>query len=803
MMYADVAVDAPVSPDKTFSYIVPDNWSVEIGQLVWLPFGSRTIQGIIINLSDTSQSDYNLPISSIVEPGPLISPLHLSLGLWISRYYFSSAFQAISLFLPPGFKSKVTSVISTGPQSKISSIQPPETSHAALQALATKRRMKEQDFTKLLGKRGLEQLLKTEHIKRRTIIPRAKTHTYESYLVAAQVKQIDPILNKLNDKQLGLLSAVQSQTEPYPTRIANKEFGRSTTVNLVNKGLLGMEWVRQDKNPTLDRPTTGDLTDLILTQEQRFAVETINGSLDNSEFRPRTFLLHGVTGSGKTEVYLRAIDKALEQGKQILYLLPEISLTPQTVSRLTSRFPGKVATIHSRIKSAERFEQWWRIRDGEYPIVLGPRSAIFAPLENLGLIIIDEEHEWTYKQELTQPLYDARLVASHLAQSTNSVMIRGSATPEIEGYHDAAKGISSTLLELPHRIKSQDNLGRPTSTQVKIRDMRAELRNGNRSIFSKDLAEGLRDCIQNDHQAILFLNRRGSAPFVQCRDCGHVITCRSCSLTLTFHSIIQKLICHGCNRKYNTPSKCSQCGGLRIRELGIGTQKVIEELYNLLPGASVERCDTDASRSGDLPEETMARLATGQTQVLVGTQMITKGLDIPNVTLVGAILADIGLNAPDFRAGERVFNLLCQVAGRAGRGQNSGSVIIQTYKPDNYAIASAASQNYHQMYHSEIRSRFDQGNPPFNKIIQFRFRHSNTSTCEANARKVSQDLKKAIQRRGLSDIQVIGPAPATPQRIRGHYRWNLMIKGQNLHQFLYDVGIPTQCQIDVDPVHTI
>ena len=297
MMYADVAVDAPVSPDKTFSYIVPDNWSVEIGQLVWLPFGSRTIQGIIINLSDTSQSDYNLPISSIVEPGPLISPLHLSLGLWISRYYFSSAFEAISLFLPPGFKSKVTSVISTGPQNKTSSIQPPENSHSAIQALTTKRRMKEQDFTKLLGKRGLEQLLKTEHIKRRTIIPRAKTHTYESYLVAAQVKQIDPILNKLNDKQLGLLSAVQSQTEPYPTRIANKEFGRSTTVNLVNKGLLGMEWVRQDKNPTLDRPTTGDLTDLILTQEQRFAVETINGSLDNSEFRPRTFLLHGVTGS--------------------------------------------------------------------------------------------------------------------------------------------------------------------------------------------------------------------------------------------------------------------------------------------------------------------------------------------------------------------------------------------------------------------------------------------------------------------------------------------------------------------------
>ena len=803
MMYANIAVDAPVSPERIFSYVVPDNWVVEIGQLVWVPFGSRTIQGIVINLSDKAQANYALPISSIVEPSPLISFLQISLGLWISRYYFSSAFEAISLFLPPGFKSKVTSTISTGPQSKPPLIAPPEHFDTAMQILATKRRMKEQDFTKLLSKRGLEQLLKTQQIERHTIIPRAKTHTYESYLILAEVKKIGDIPPKLNAKQLGLLSAVLSQSEPYPTRIANKEFGRSATVNLVNKGLLGIEWVRHDKNPTINRTTSRDLTDLILTQEQNLAIETIKEYLDNPELQPRTFLLHGVTGSGKTEVYLRSMDKALGQGKQILYLLPEISLTPQTVGRLNSRFPGKVATIHSRMKSVERFDQWWKIRDGEYPIVLGPRSAIFAPLQNLGLIIIDEEHEWTYKQELTQPLYDARLVASHLAQSTNSVTIRGSATPSIESYYDAVKGISSTLLELPHRIKSQDNLGRLASTDVKIRDMRDELRNGNRSIFSKDLAESLRDCIKNHHQAILFLNRRGSAPFVQCRDCGHVITCRSCSLTLTSHSTINKLICHGCNRRYNSPNKCSECGGHRIRELGVGTQKVIEELHNLLPGAAIDRCDTDASRNGDLPEETLTRLATGETQVLVGTQMITKGLDIPNVTLVGAILADIGLNAPDFRSGERVFNLLCQVAGRAGRGQDSGTVIIQTYKPDNYAIASAASQNYNQMYHSEIRSRFAQGNPPFNKIIQLRFRHSNPSTCEATAIKASEDLKKSIQRRGLSDIQIIGPAPATPQRIRGYYRWNLIIKGQNLHQFLYDVEIPTQCQIDVDPVHTL
>ena len=668
-----------------------------------------------------------------------------------------------------------------------------------MQKLATTRRMKEQEFTKLFGKRALDQLLNTGHVERHTVIPRTKTHTYESYLISTGNTQIDSIPNKLNDKQYGLLSAVQSQSDPYPTRIANKEFGRSTEVNLVNKGLLGMEWVRPDKDPILKTVTSEDLKELILNNEQKRAVATINESLINPKSHPRTFLLHGVTGSGKTEVYLRAIEKALEQGQQILYLLPEISLTPQTVMRLTSRFPGKVATIHSRMKSSDRFEQWWRIRDGEYPIVLGPRSSIFAPLQNLGLIIIDEEHEWTYKQELSQPLYDARLVASHLAKATNSVMIRGSATPDVEEYYHAVKGTSSTLLELPHRIKSNHALAR--DTEVEICDMRQELKNGNRSIFSKHLANGLRHCIQNHHQAILFLNRRGSAPFVQCRDCGHVVPCRSCSVTLTFHSTINKLICHGCNRRSNSPSKCRQCGGPRIRQLGIGTQKVMEELNDLLPGVTIERCDTDASRNGELPEDTLRRLANGETQILVGTQMITKGLDVPNVTLVGAILADIGLNAPDFRAGERVFNLLCQVAGRAGRGQSPGTVIIQTYEPDNYAIRSAASQNYQQMYNREIESRFEQGNPPFNKIFQLRFRHPNASLCESNARKVSQDLKQVIQRQGLSNISVIGPAPATPQRIRGYYRWNLVIKGQNLHQFLDAAGIPGKCQIDVDPIH--
>jgi len=805
-MYADIAVDAPIPYSRTFCYSLPENCSAEIGQLVWVPFGSRTIQGIIVNLTDTSEVDHPRPIVSTIEPGQLVSSLHVSLGLWISKYYLSPVFNAISLFLPPGFKSKVRSEISPGYQIKSSVNIPPAHYQSALQVLARKHRMKEQDFSKLLGSGGntaLDRLIKTEHIQRHTIIPRSKTHTYESYLVAPDKSQIDAIEDKLSDKQSELLSAVRSQVGPYPTRIANKEFGRSPAVNLVNRGILGLEWVRQEKNPTAGQTNIGYPTDLILTTEQEYAVSNIKQAIINPHSHFRTFLLHGVTGSGKTEVYLRAMAQALEQGHQIIYLLPEISLTPQTVSRLTSRFPGKVALIHSRMKPSERFEQWWGIRDGDYPIVVGPRSALFAPLQNLGLIIIDEEHEWTYKQEFSQPLYDARLVALHLAQLTNSVIVRGSATPDVESYYHALNKHSSSLLELPRRINALNNDGSTNGAEVKICDMREELRKGNRSIFSEALSASLINCIENNHQAILFLNRRGNAPFVQCRDCGHVVTCRSCSVALTFHSTIKKLVCHGCNHKSNAPTTCSTCGGPRIRQLGIGTQKVVEELHDLLPGVSVERCDTDASRSGELPEDTLRRLSEGEIQVLVGTQMITKGLDIPNVTMVGAILADIGLNAPDFRSGERVFDLLCQVSGRAGRGQSPGTVIIQTYEPDNYAIVSAACQDYRSMYDREIQSRLDQGNPPFNQIIQFRFRHLNSTICESNAKNIAQDLKQEITKRGLSDIEVIGPAPGTPQRIRGYYRWNILIKGHNLHQFLSETGIPGQCQIDVDPVHIL
>jgi primosomal protein N' (replication factor Y) len=377
----------------------------------------------------------------------------------------------------------------------------------------------------------------------------------------------------------------------------------------------------------------------------------------------------------------------------------------------------------------------------------------------------------------------------------------GSATPDVETYYAATRGLH-TLLELPERVSAgPDRVSR--LAQVQVCDMRQELREGNRSIFSRALAEGLKDCIAGGHQAILFLNRRGASSIVQCRDCGHVVTCRSCSVSLTYHSTQSSLLCHRCNRKTRMPTTCPDCKGGHIRQLGAGTQRVVEEVKKLLPGATVDRLDADATRSGQDTGDTMARLTSGDTQVLVGTQMVAKGLDIPNVTLVGVVLADIGLYLPDFRAGERAFGLLCQVAGRAGRGEATGQVIVQTYNPEHYAIQAAASQNYRALYEYEIESRRELGNPPFNEIVHLLFQDPNDSQALRLATETGITLTLRAEAQGLTDIEVIGPAPGMPSRIRGRYRWHLSLRGRRLLRFIEGMEFPPGCTVDVDPVHVL
>lgn len=866
LSYAEVAVDAPVRSGRAFSYHIPEALPIVPGQLVWVPFGRRTLQGIVMEVAAVPQVAETKAILQPVEPAPLLDAAALSLAQWLSRYYLCSLFDAAALFLPPGFKAHALSRLRPAavPADAAALMRLQDQTQAALQALAEKGVLTESEFTKLLGRNGsreVNRLIAQGLIRRQVELPRPRRFHYVNQLLpAADSDTLDQWSEKSGSRasrQQKLLQAVREQPGGYTSAQANKEFGAGVVQALVQKGLLGLEWVRQENAPEILPPLPADWPqsaapppaagpgELTLTPMQSDALARIIEALDSPESPPRPFLLHGVTGSGKTEVYLRAMEHIVQRGQQAIFLVPEIALTPQTVQRVNARFPGRVAVLHSGLTARQKFDQWWKIREGDYAVVVGPRSALFAPLPNLGLLVIDEEHEGTYKQADTPPFYHARTVALELARRAGAGIILGSATPDVESYHHAQRG-RYRLLELPYRIRPSvpaDTPPVPDSTppsipantppipagtlsiqeppavypgkgdnraaaaglaEVEICDMRLELRQGNRSIFSRALSAALTDSIEQGRQAILFLNRRGSAPIVQCRDCGYVVTCSGCAVSLTYHAAESRLRCHRCNRRSRPPQTCRQCRGPHIRQLGIGTQRVVEEVRQLLPGIAVERWDADAARSGPGPAETMRRLAAGETRVVVGTQLVAKGLDVPNVTLVGVVLADVGLHWPDFRAGERAFGLLCQVAGRAGRGAEPGRVIIQTYNPDHYAVAAAARQDYAALYQTEIAARHQQGNPPFNRLAHLLYQNLNPTLCQQQATTAARLLRQRIRAQGLTDLQVIGPAPGLPERVRGQHRWHIILRGRNLHRFLEEVDLPhREVIIDIDPLHLL
>ena len=808
MRYAEVAVDAPVGHSRTFSYSIPGHLSPTPGQLVWVPFGRRTAQGLVMELTAAPQVEVTKDILQPIEPAPLLGRAQLRLARWISGYYLCPLFAAAALFLPPGFEDQVRSRLhraeAAGPEND------PEIEEL-LARLAARPGMEQAEFVKALGRRGervLKRLIDRGAVRREVELPfpRLKPR-YDCRLVPAlDSGGADDACKPLSDRQARLLETVHAASEPYPQTLANKEFGGGTANALLRKGLLGQEWVRlEDDNPIPAPLPAGAGCPHELTADQANALSRIGEALDNPGEGRRSFLLYGVTGSGKTEVYLQAIQKALDMGRQAVYLVPEISLTPQTLERVSGRFPGRVAALHSRLTPRQQFDQWWKIREGECDVVVGPRSALFAPLPRLGLAVIDEEHEWTYKQEEAEPLYHARTVALRYARDAGAVVVMGSATPDVETYHRALAG-EHELLTLPNRIGQPGRKGAGDGAplaKVHLCDMRRELREGNRSIFSRGLSRALTDCVERGNQALLFLNRRGSASIVQCRSCGYVAECRSCSSAMAYHSADSSMMCHLCNRNRRLPAHCPQCGGSRIRRMGAGTQRVVEEAASLLPGATVERWDSDAARSGPAHSEAMSRFASGQTNVLVGTQMVAKGLDVPGVTLVGVVLADIGLRVPDFRAAERTFGLLCQVAGRAGRGSQGGEVYIQTYTPEHYAITAAAAQDYGRLYDAEIRSRRELGNPPFNELAHIVFMDTNANNCQRKATNAARALRRKVHEEGLTDVELIGPAPGIPSRLRGRHRWHVTLRGRRLRRFLDGIDLPGGSVVDVDPAHVL
>jgi len=564
-------------------------------------------------------------------------------------------------------------------------------------------------------------------------------------------------------------------------------------------GLIEFEAVQSWRDPLADL-NIAPLPPPVLTADQTRVLQAILADL-NTDKNPslKPIILHGITGSGKTEIYLRAVQHTLDRGKQAIVLVPEIALTPQTIQRFQSRFPGRVGVIHSRLSAGERYDTWQRARAGLLQVIVGPRSALFAPLPEIGLLVVDEFHDSSYYQSEPAPAYHAVQAAIHYAEILQAVVILGSATPEI-GLIYQARRAGWPVLELPQRIMAHREAvqpfltgGRSSSTSeegevettslplppVEVVDMRQELKAGNRSMFSRALQQALREVLDRKQQAILYLNRLGSATYVFCRECGASLRCPRCERPLTYHESQRLLICHTCNYRRQMPRSCPQCGSPHIRQFGAGTERVEQEVGIHFPQARVIRWDSQTTRKKGAHQAILEAFAEGKANILVGTQILAKGLDLPRVTLVGVVLADAGLNLDDFRAAERTFQLLTQVAGRAGRSPLGGRVILQTFQPEHYAIRAASRHDYAGFYQYEIEQRRKMGYPPFSRLVRLEYRHPNANAAETAAREMAQRVADWIMLSAYPETEIIGPVPCFFAKESGQYRWQIILRGMD------------------------
>ncbi len=833
MRYAEVAVDLPTSHSETFTYSIPDQLVVSPGDLVWSPFGARSLQGIVFETGGESEVERTREIIRVAEGGPFIDPVRLMLARWVASYYRTGLYAAASAMLPPGSSTRLRWWLERAefPPFEGELLRPRE--RRALDYVPPGGRVRRDRVIRKLGRGGLgvvERLVRRGYLVMTSSWerPRVKARyaaSVELGVAAEEALRAAGVYRGGSSRRRADLLEWLAEGNGGETRAElGRRFGVSAVKGVLAAGLARLERVRVERDPlegyAVQRRIPNDPT-----SEQAAAIGEITRALGLSGAGPRSadggqegvegerdgkkaFLLYGVTGSGKTEVYLRAVDACLKLGRRALVLVPEIALTPQTLERFASRFPGKIALQHSGLSDGQRYDQWRRIRSGDFPIVLGSRGAVFAPVENLGLLVMDEEHEWTYKQHDQTPRYHARAVAERLCRLSGAVLVLGSATPDAVTYRRACRG-GLGLLRLPHRVVS-DGGGRPSGrpgarAEVRVVDMRDELRAGHTEMLSRPLIEAMRVSLDSGGRAILFINRRGSASFVQCRDCGGIRRCRRCDTSLTYHrsegdSTPDMLVCHYCNYRIRAERGCRDCGGLQVRRLAPGTQAAAAAVASYFPRAGAIRWDSDSARTARDHARIVEEFERGEARVLVGTQMVAKGLDIPSVTLVGVLSADTGLAIPDYRSSERTFQLLAQVVGRSGRGLRGGRAIIQTFQPGHYAISAAAAQDYESFYESEISMRRMLANPPFTRLIRLTYSSSDMDEAHETARSIAARLRADRSRTGLTDTLVSGPTPGFPLRVRDTYRWHIALKGPRPERLL-DASPPGRdCVVDVDPV---
>ena len=732
-MIAKVIVDIPSkSVDFTFDYVIPKRLAafVQVGVRVVVPFGPRTVQGYVMDIQSHPDQDIDetklKEIKEVQDIQPELTSELIQLSAWMSNYHVTKRISVLEAMLPSAIKAKY--------QKAFELVKEQEVAESLRVKFNKEGHYLYKDAQKNNDLAELVQLLNNGDIREVTLLSQKLKKKTQRAVKIIQGYHPDEVLAKLEKyiKQYDLYAYLldEQQHIVFLKEINDMGFSNSSLDALIKKGYVEKYDAEIDRDPFADRVFEQEVKQK-LTIEQQHAFDTVKTTLDGDE--ARTFLLHGVTGSGKTEIYLQTIEAVLNKGKQAMMLVPEIALTPQMVLRFKRRFGDDVAVLHSGLSTGEKYDEWQKIRDGRARVSVGARSSIFAPFKELGLIIIDEEHESTYKQE-DYPRYHAREIAQWRSQYHNCPIILGSATPCLESFARAEKGVY-TLLSLPHRVNQQ------ALPNIDIIDMREELSRGNRSMFSNDLRDAMNARLKKKEQIVLFLNRRGYASFMLCRDCGHV-------------------------------PQCPNCESEHIRQMGTGTQRVEELLQQEFPDARIIRMDVDTTSRKGAHEKLLSDFEQGKGDILLGTQMIAKGLDYPNITLVGVLNADTMLNLPDFRASERTYQILTQVAGRAGRHEKEGQVIIQTYNPEHYAIQDVKQNNYLTFYQREMTYRKLGKYPPYYFLINFTISHKEMK----KVMEASKHIHHILLQHLTSKSYVLGPSPAALSRINNEYRFQILVK---------------------------
>jgi primosomal protein N' (replication factor Y) len=815
--YAEVAV--PVHVSSIFVYRIPDSLRslARTGSRIVVPFGRKVITGYIVGLLDELRSGTSLEESNIkdatniLDAIPLVTPELLELTRWVADYYLGAWGEVIKAALPPGISPTIEQFLSLTPTgaNELARVRASETPNNKQRFLNLLEKKPETPLQELTGSFPSSEIAKLTRELERDGLIEIRQRPGSEFVKAKYQRRVrlandgndpvDPTLRKLTDAQLRIIETLkQHDSLTLPQLIAKANVGPSSVNTLQKRELVEFFEERIRRDPMGDSAPAQE-KDYDLTVDQQRVLSEIDQPLRSRTYS--AFLLHGVTGSGKTEVYIRAMRIALSLGRSALMLVPEIALTPVFSRRLRMHFGDQVAIFHSSLSRGERFDEWTRVRNGDARVVIGTRSAVFAPVKDLGLVIVDEEHESTYRQQ-DSPHYNGRDTAIVRAQKEAAIVILGSATPSLESFHNANTG-KYQYLRLPNR------LGNRPMAVAEVIDMRDVFtRHQKPQIFSEELLCAIADTHENQQQSIILLNRRGYSSFVLCRSCGESIQCPNCDVTLTYHRSDKVIICHYCNHHEAAPQQCPNCNGKHIYYVGEGTQQIEEQLRKLFPAINIARIDRDtASRRGSF-EKSLSEFGAGKIDMLVGTQILAKGHDFPNVTLVGVVSVDAGMALPDFRAAERTFQLLTQVAGRAGRGDRSGKVLIQTYHPYHYALKHASAQDYDGFYQEEIRHRQTLNYPPFVALASLLVHGSDLVRVRSDAVELRKELDAANSERVA---RILGPAPAPLARLKGEFRVQLIIKCRNRRELrkLIDAALNALAErkinlrsinVEIDPV---